>query len=341
MRLSDRQADRARGALVGGAIGDALGVPYEFKNRLPAAIAAEMRGGGLGPYRPGEWSDDTQMATVIAAVAARGLDLLTEDGLDKVATGFLTWRYGGASDVGAQTSAVLGRVSRDLRGLYLPHELHGLSNHMANVAADHHARTGRSGGNGSLMRTAPVALRYLADADQCANAARNVSALTHYDPIAGDACAIWCELIRCAVMLGKLPSWTSLLAVVPASRHVAWGATFGATHGADPWSFDNNGYVVSALQAAYAAVLPLTMVTADGGEVHPDMARYALQRAVHAGNDTDTVAAIAGSLIGALAGFSGLPEDYRRQVNGWAYQSGKDAREGTLILLADQIVSHA
>lgn len=338
MKLSHRQLDRARGALVGGAIGDALGVPYEFKRRLLPSEAAVMCGGGLGPYRPGEWSDDTQMATVIAAVAASGLDLRTEDGLDKVATGFLSWRINGASDVGAQTSSVLGRVHRDLRRLYLPLEVHGLSSHMAAVAQDFHNSTGRSAGNGSLMRTAPVAIRYLGDKDQCADAARKVSSLTHYDPIAGDACAMWCELVRCAVVTRTLPDWTSLLGVVPQLRRAAWEAAFSATCAADPWDFENNGYVVSALQAAYTAVRPLTLVETD--DIHPDMVRQALQRAVHAGNDTDTVAAIAGSLIGALAGFSALPGDYRRAVNGWVYQGGT-GYEGNLLMLADKIAGHA
>ena len=53
-------------------------------------------------------------------------------------------------------------------------------------------RTGRTAGNGSLMRTAPVALAYLDDEAALVEAARAVSELTHYDPEAGDACVLWC-----------------------------------------------------------------------------------------------------------------------------------------------------
>ncbi len=58
--------DRARGTLLAAACGDALGVPYEFAK---PPQEPEMIGGGLGPYAPGEWSDDTQMAACIAQAA--------------------------------------------------------------------------------------------------------------------------------------------------------------------------------------------------------------------------------------------------------------------------------
>ena len=71
LRLSSAQHDRAAGVLLGGACGDALGVPYEFAAPPPAGVLAEMTGGGLGDFAPGEWSDDTSMAVAIAEVAAR------------------------------------------------------------------------------------------------------------------------------------------------------------------------------------------------------------------------------------------------------------------------------
>ena len=67
-----------------------------------------------------------------------------------------------------------------------------------------HERTGRTAGNGSLMRTAPVALAYLDDEDAMVAAARAISELTHYDPDAGDACVLWCSAIRHAVLTGEL-----------------------------------------------------------------------------------------------------------------------------------------
>ena len=82
--------------MLASACGDALGVPYEF---AAPTDSPEMIGGGLGPYEPGEWSDDTQMAICIAKVAAKGVSLTSEPALDLVGERFLDWLAGGASDV--------------------------------------------------------------------------------------------------------------------------------------------------------------------------------------------------------------------------------------------------
>ncbi|MGW2788234.1 ADP-ribosylglycohydrolase family protein, partial [Streptomyces populi] len=81
-RLDTRATDRAAGVLLGAAVGDALGVPYEFGARLRDDQQPRMIGGGLGPYEPGEYSDDTQMQVCIAEVAAGGADLRTPKALD-------------------------------------------------------------------------------------------------------------------------------------------------------------------------------------------------------------------------------------------------------------------
>src|SRR4029078_7618159 len=67
-----------------------------------------------------------------------------------------------------------------------------------------HKLTGRTAGNGSLMRTAPVALAYLDDEYALVEGARAVSELTHWDREAGDACVLWCLSIRHAVLTGVL-----------------------------------------------------------------------------------------------------------------------------------------
>ena len=100
VKLSPAQLDRAAGVLVGMAAGDALGAGYEF---TAPPVKPEMIGGGLGPWEPGEWTDDTQMALCIAEVTASGRLDATE-----VGERFLAWLHGGASDVGNQMRAVLG-----------------------------------------------------------------------------------------------------------------------------------------------------------------------------------------------------------------------------------------
>src|SRR3954454_2744465 len=108
--LTTEQRDRAAGVLLGAACGDALGVPYEFAARPPGPPM--MIGGGLGPYEPGEYSDDTQMQVCIAQVAATGADLRDPEALDAIAANFQHWLGEGASDVGNQTSMILSIAAR-------------------------------------------------------------------------------------------------------------------------------------------------------------------------------------------------------------------------------------
>lgn len=296
MRLKADQLNRARGVLLGQASGDALGAPYEFRMPLPENRVPVMGRGALGDFEPGQYTDDTEMAVRVAFPAAAGADLRRRAGLDAVAAGFLAWIARDATDVGAQTSGVLGATRHALKDYpdASPADV------MARTASVFHAKTGRSGGNGSLMRTSPVALRYLRSRRKAADAARKVSALTHYDPNAGDACAIWGELIRLAVLTGQLQPKRALRAV-PRARRGFWAEKLHEAEHATPDTFPNNGWVVTAFQAAYSAV------TRAEGTSHKAAFVDGLERAVRAGNDTDTVAAIAGGLLGALYGADAIP----------------------------------
>ncbi len=141
-----RDLDRVEGALVGSAVGDALGAPFEFGS--PGAFSArfpnkthgsmkEMCGGGPLGWEPGEFTDDTQMALLV------GASLVENSGLDQadVFARFVAWVKAGPPDVGIQTRAVL-RSGRP----------------WDRAAAEHYRRTGRAAGNGSLMRTTPAAI---------------------------------------------------------------------------------------------------------------------------------------------------------------------------------------
>ena len=111
MHLDSKQTDRAVGALVGQAAGDALGVPYEFGS-IPLVGEPQMLGGGLGGIAPGQWSDDTEMAICIAEVAATGADLRTSEAQELIAQGFLRWYDDDPPDVGVQTRTVLSDARR-------------------------------------------------------------------------------------------------------------------------------------------------------------------------------------------------------------------------------------
>ena len=292
--------DRAAGVLLGQACGDALGVPYEMA--APPVGEAVMKGGGLGPYDPGEWSDDTQMTLCVAQVSARGLDLTSREGLDAVAEAFTAWLDRGATDVGVQTRVVLTEAK----------QLEGPTHERLTRASENlHQRTGLTAGNGALMRTAVVGLFALGDRLATSRAARAVAELTHADPLAGDSAVLWSEAIRVAVTEGRLDV-ASGLDLVSTQRAGNWGDWIEQATGADPGRFGNNGFTVTALQDAWAAITSTDR--GDGSAMH---LQRGLQAAVRSGHDTDTVAAIAGSLLGARYGASAVPTQWRRMVHGW------------------------
>lgn len=324
--LSPTQIDRAAGVLLTQAVGDALGVPYEFA-ALPTG-EPQMIGGGLGPYEPAEWSDDTQMAICIARVAATGADLTSSTALDAVAGGFEGWLTGGASDVGTQTRAVLGAAARATGPAGI---------RLTTAAREHTASHPRSAGNGALMRTSIVGLTRLHDRDHTAASARAVAALTHAAPLAIDSCLIWSDAVRRAVLDGQF-DLIPALDLIDAERQEQWRAWIVEATGADPARFAPNGFTVTALQAAWAAITSTAVIAGAGdGEGDGDgegksseagdatgHVRRALSAAVHAGDDTDTVAAIAGGLLGARYGASAVPAQWAHAVHGWPGLRGSD-----------------
>jgi ADP-ribosyl-[dinitrogen reductase] hydrolase len=329
MTLTPAQLDRAVGALLGTAAGDALGAPYEFGPPRGPELEVAMTGGGL--WAPGEWTDDTSMAIAIAEVAATGPDLRDEEALDAIVRRWHEWMRT-AKDVGIQTSHVL-RTAGSL----------GLSARTAREASTAlHDRTGRTAGNGSLMRTAPVALAYLDDESGLVEAARTVSELTHFDPDAGDACVLWCLAIRHAILSGIIDARIGLRQL-PVDRRDKWAALLNAAENAQPAAFPNNGWVVAALQAAWSAIATTPVPTGDpaAGVFRADHLRLGLDAAVRCGNDTDTVAAIAGGLLGAAYGASAVPADWRRLLHGWPGLATRGlVALATRIVKADQPFSY-
>jgi len=168
------RSHRVAGALVGSAVGDALGAPFEFgppgefSARFPRparGVHTEMCGGGSLGWEPGQFTDDTQMALLVAESLAEKGDLDEADIFDR----FRSWLDADPPDVGNQTRAVLGS---------------GRPWHTA--AAEHFERSGHAAGNGSLMRTTPAAIFFSRFGSAATtDAARRISALTHGDPAAG------------------------------------------------------------------------------------------------------------------------------------------------------------
>jgi ADP-ribosylglycohydrolase len=213
--------------------------------------------------------------------------------------------------VGVRTAAVLSLAGRDASAAT-----------MTEAARKVPEQTGRSAGNGSLMRTAPVALAHLDDPDALVDAAMRVSALTHHDPVAGEACALWCLVIRHAVLEGEWPEldgWDGFETLARASSSPTdWRRVLREAEEQEPGTFAQNAWVIGALQAAWSAISHTPVPHHDAAHHLQD----ALATAIGIGHDTDTVAAIAGAMLGARWGQRAVPDEWRTILHGWRDQTG-------------------
>ena len=302
MKLTADQHDRSSGVLLGLACGDALGAGYEFAGPLPETTPVSMRGGGGFHWSPGEWTDYTAMAVPLAMAAAEGRDLRDDAVLDVVVAHWVGWAKS-APYAGVQLGAVLSGTEPTAESVRL-------------AAREQHDRNGRSAGNGSLLRTAAVALAFLSDPVALAQAARLVSELTHCETEAGDACVLFGLALRHAVLEGDLDIRVGLSAL-PSERLADWSARFDEAERKRPADFPGNGWVVQTLQAAWSAITH-TRGT-DAGQV-----RRAIEAAARGGGDTDAVAGVVGALTAARWGLEAVPTPWRHLVQGWPGLRGVD-----------------
>ena len=129
--------------------------------------------------------------------------------------------------------------------------------------------------------------------------------MTHGDPVCGEACIVWCVAIDRAIRERRIDGVDDAIRYLPFQSQPRWRAWIEEARIAPPARFVPNGWVVSALQAAFSAV------------VHNDSFDTALRAAVRAGHDTDTVGAIAGALLGARYGRTTIPAEYQATLHGW------------------------
>lgn len=303
LALDDAQRDRAIGSVLASAVGDALGSAYEFGPGSPDDQVPEFGVGHFG-HAVGEWTDDTAMAVAILEAAARRDSLRDPAVLGGIVDRWLGWAAT-AKDVGIQTRRVFSQLRPPVSELD--------ARRAAQVV---HDQAGRSGGNGSLMRTGPVALAYLTDGSeaQLVEAAGRIAQLTHVEPDNVHAVALWCLAIRHGIRTGQFDPRVGLW-WLPLQERRRWSDLIdeATAPGRHPRDFAaQNGWVVKAFQAALAAIA--------GASDLPE----ALYRAVRGGNDTDTVAAIAGSLAGAVWGASQLPPAWVQLVHGWPGHTAVD-----------------
>lgn len=251
-------------AVYGQAVGDALGVPYEF-NMRGSFHATGMTGYGTHDQPAGTWSDDTSMALAICdSVRANDGHIDTGDMRQR----FESWyRYGsytvdGLFDIGNTTAEALTQG-------------HGCDDEYDN-------------GNGSLMRTIPLAFTSASDEE-----IRAVSAITHAHPVSMDACVRLVAFSR-HLINGDTPELAIRKSAVVRNDVAALPAS----------EIRSGGYVLDTL---LAAVWCLT--TTDSYE-------QCVLKAVNLGSDTDTTAAVAGGLAGIVYGAAGIPEEWMDTLRG-------------------------
>lgn len=277
---------RLSGAVWGHLVGDALGVPYEFRSASAVGEVA-WRGHGAHDQPAGTWSDDGALMLAL-------LDSLLSVRFhpDDQAKRSLAWRDHGSYapggtvfDIGGATRTALSAIKRGTR------------------AIDAGPADERSCGNGSLMRILPLALveRSVDDA-RLVERAHLASRVTHGHPRCQVACALYSLIVR--RLLAADGDRATILAGARARLRETYAQPGLEAHRTaldelDAWiGRSGRGFVLDSFWSAWDAF------------AGADSYREAVTRAIRYGADTDTTAAIAGGLAGAWWGIEGIPVEW-------------------------------
>lgn len=298
-----------RAMIYGHAVGDALGVPVEFSSREQRKKdpVKEMRGEGTYHMPAGSWSDDTSMTLCLL----ESLNRLGRLDYDDVMKNFTRWLYeqkftpaGVVFDVGMTSQMA---VRRHVDGI-------------APLACG--GRGERDNGNGSLMRIAPMVIYCeehsgLTLNEEMAAKIHDVSALTHAHPRSQAACVIFVatalrllagEPISLAIEQG-VQETHRLYQDKPEYREELLHAyhrllNLSAFRRLPEEAIKSSGYVVDTLEAVFWCLL------------HSNSYKECVLRAVNLGEDTDTIAAIAGGLAGIIYGYEAIPSEWVEALKG-------------------------
>ena len=286
--------DKIKAVMLGHAIGDALGVPVEFceRNELVEKPVTDMVGYGTYPYPEGCWSDDTSMSlAALDSLASGKLDF------DDIMVKFGEWYYddeytptGEMFDVGNTCSYAIDNYF----AYHKPIEECGLTGEHSN-------------GNGSLMRIHPFVLYAYANqmsVDEWLGVIVKASALTHSHDRSKIGCLIYTFVLMSLLKdkgkdgikdaLKKAEHYFSACA-----EFIPYERIFKSDFAELPRDeIKSSGYVVDTLEAAIWCLLTT------------ENYRDCVLKAVNLGDDTDTVAAVAGGLAGALYGYDAIPKEW-------------------------------
>jgi ADP-ribosyl-[dinitrogen reductase] hydrolase len=288
---------KLQGGLIGLLVGDALGVPYEFcpPERIPSKESVEFRAPSefqRAHYGvpPGAWSDDGAQALCL-------LDSLIDCGQlnpNDLSKRLLRWYLEGywavdkrIFDVGTHTSRVLEAIRNGMPALEAG-------------ALGHEAR-----GNGSLMRSLPLALWHQGTDAELVADAQLQSRVTHGDIYCQVCCALYCLWARRFLEEAHEP-WISAVAslreIYTKDSHHREVLEL-AIYPDRPPQGKGTGYVVDCLNSARLALEAGTY-------------EQVVKTAISLGNDTDTTACVAGGIAGIREGVDGIPERWRNQLRG-------------------------
>ncbi|MFA5191138.1 MAG: ADP-ribosylglycohydrolase family protein [Verrucomicrobiia bacterium] len=284
---------RYRGALLGLAVGDALGTTLEFKRPGSFKPITDIVGGGPFQLKPGEWTDDTSMALCLAEslVECKGFDPV--DQLKR----YVRWyREGHLSsngrcfDIGGTTRSALTQFERE-------HQPYcGSTDPFA-------------AGNGSIMRLAPVPLFFASSPKEAIEKSAESSRTTHGASEAVDACRYLGALLVGAVRgaskdellserYSPVPDYWKHYVFLPAIHKIA----AGSFKKRNPPEIRGTGYVVQSLEAALWAFF------------HGKSFQEGCLLAVNLGDDADTTGAVYGQLAGVFYGEEEIPVEWRSKL---------------------------
>jgi ADP-ribosylglycohydrolase len=291
--MSMNLVDRQRGTLFGLAIGDALGAAVEFEPPGEFPEVTGYRAGGPHGLAQGEWTDDTSMALALAdSIANAGWDL--DDQLQR----YLSWLHHGKYSVNNRCFDIGFTTHRALRRFQETGD--------ARTSGD---RAEQASGNGSIMRLAPVPIRYIDlfpdRLDELVARLVESSLTTHASEQCLSACA-YMGLVLCGLICGidrkdvLSPDWQPLaeLRRVRALHPKIDEVAAGSFRIKQPPEIVGSGYVVKSLEAALWAFH-------DASDF-----REAVLRAVNLGDDADTTGAVCGQFAGACWGESSIPPEW-------------------------------
>jgi ADP-ribosylglycohydrolase len=288
---------RLAGGLYGLLVGDALGVPYEFHApaEIPPRQSIDMNppAGFARAHRgtpPGTWSDDGAQALALLA------SLLDVDGFDPHDFGarLVAWLDQGhytpdrrVFDCGGQTGRALDALRRGAAPL--------------DAGPAHES----DNGNGSLMRVLPLALWHRGDEAELVELAHAQSRLTHGHLRAQVCCALYCLWAR-ALLEGQAAGWDEAAAVLGRlyrSEPAHLSELEFVTRPEHGRRIRSGGYVLTTLWAARAVL-------------EEDSYEAVLRAAIALGEDTDTLACVAGGLAGIRHGIEAIPGHWLAALRG-------------------------